>query len=344
MIIENGIFSWGEDEPTLRNINLRFKKNTLAAVVGSVGSGKSSLLSAFLGEMDKQSGRVNTVGDVAYVSQQAWIQNATLRDNILFGKPYDKKLYDKIIEACSLKPDLDMLPGGDQTEIGEKGINLSGGQKQRVSLARAVYNDAQVYFLDDPLSAVDSHVGKHIFEHVIGPNGILKKKTRVLVTHGITYLPQVDNIIVLKSGEVSEMGTYKELLNKKGDFADFLIQHLQEVNEDEAEDLDEIKNTLSESIGTEEIRQKLAARQRSRVSESVSETGSTTDRPSMNGSLARQLSVDSQGSLRRRKPIEDDVHLPARGEKLIEAEKTETGSVRMISEENCKHISEIFFR
>lgn len=111
------------------------------------------------------------------------------------------------------------------------GINLSGGQKQRVSLARAVYCDNDVYFLDDPLSAVDSHVGKHIFEHVIGPSGILKKKTRLLVTHGITYLPGVDNIIVLKDGHITETGTYKELLAKKGAFADFLLQHLNKVSD-----------------------------------------------------------------------------------------------------------------
>ncbi|KAJ8938899.1 hypothetical protein NQ318_007614 [Aromia moschata] len=175
----------------------------IEAIVGSVGTGKSSLLSAFLGEMDKVSGRVNTVGRIAYVSQQAWIQNATLRDNILFGKKFEKTLYQKVIEACALKADLDMLPGGDQTEIGEKGINLSGGQKQRVSLARAVYSNADIYFLDDPLSAVDSHVGKHIFDQVIGPKGMLKDKTTLLVTHGITYLPQTDNIFVLKNGEVT---------------------------------------------------------------------------------------------------------------------------------------------
>lgn len=121
LIIENGIFSWGED-PILKNINLRVQKNSLAAVVGSVGAGKSSLLSALLGEMERLNGRVNTVGSIAYVSQQAWIQNATLQDNILFGKAMDRKLYDKIIDACALKQDLDMLPGGDQTEIGEKGI------------------------------------------------------------------------------------------------------------------------------------------------------------------------------------------------------------------------------
>lgn len=157
LIIENGSFRWDEEETTLKNIDMRVEKNQLVAVVGAVGSGKSSLLSAYLGEMDKISGKVNRVGTVAYVPQQAWIQNATLKDNILFGRTYDRKRYEKVVEACALKADFDMLPAGDQTEIGEKGINLSGGQKQRVSLARAVYQDADIYFLDDPLSAVDSH-------------------------------------------------------------------------------------------------------------------------------------------------------------------------------------------
>ena len=118
------------------------------------------------------------------------------------------KLTFQVIDACALKPDLDILTGGDQTEIGEKGINLSGGQKQRVSLARAVYNNANVYLLDDPLSAVDSHVGKHIFEKVIGPKGALRKKTRVLVTHAISFLPEMDQIVVMKDGKISELGTY----------------------------------------------------------------------------------------------------------------------------------------
>lgn len=201
--------------------------------MGPVGSGKSSLISAFLGEMEKRSGRVNTVGKIAYVSQQAWIQNATLQDNIIFGKPLNLAFYNKVVEACALKPDFDMLPAGDQTEIGEKGINLSGGQKQRVSVARAVYAEADIYFLDDPLSAVDSHVGKHIFEKVIGPHGLLKGRTRVLVTHGITYLPQTDKIVVLKDGEVSEIGSYQELLDKKGDFSDFLMQHMNAEDETE---------------------------------------------------------------------------------------------------------------
>lgn len=281
--------------------------------------------------MDKIAGRVNTVGKVAYVPQQAWIQNATLQDNILFGRAMDRKLYDQVLQACALKQDLEILPGGDQTEIGEKGINLSGGQKQRVSLARAVYNDADIYFLDDPLSAVDSHVGKHIFEEVLGPKGILAKKTRVLVTHGITYLPEIDNIFVLKEGEISETGTYKELLAKKGAFADFLIQHLTEVNEEE-EDVEEIKAQI-ELLAGEELKAK--------VERAISETRARSDSlsDSHHGELTRQTStVSDSGSLRRRtsdkkssespqkaeKPIENGTA----NEKLIETEKAETGSVK----------------
>ncbi|XP_050076523.1 multidrug resistance-associated protein 1 isoform X2 [Anopheles maculipalpis] len=319
LLIENGVFSWGGEDTTLKNINVRVEKNQIVAIVGTVGSGKSSLLSAFLGEMDKISGRVNTLGRIAYVSQQAWIQNATLKDNILFGKPMDQRRYNRVIEACALKPDIEMLPGGDMTEIGEKGINLSGGQKQRVSLARAVYNDADVYFLDDPLSAVDSHVGKHIFEQVIGPTGLLAKKTRVLVTHGITYLPNTDKIYVLREGEVSESGTYQELMDKKGAFAEFLMQHLQEVNEEE-EDLDEIKQQLENSVGGEDLLNQLKRTNSKRSrSESTSETGSVKD-------ISRQNSTtDSNTSLRRR-TSEKVPDVPKT--KLIEQEKSETGSVK----------------
>lgn len=298
--------------------------------MGTVGSGKSSLISALLGEMDKISGRVNTVGKIAFVPQQAWIQNATLQDNILFGRSMDRARYERVIQACALKPDLEILPGGDQTEIGEKGINLSGGQKQRVSLARAVYNDADIYFLDDPLSAVDSHVGKHIFEQVLGPKGILAKKTRVLVTHGITYLPEVDNIFVLKDGEVSEQGTYKQLLDMKGAFAEFLIQHLTEVNV-ESEDLEEIKAQL-EVVASDELKAKLeraisATRARS-DSQSESESGKLTRQNS-------ETSGGSGGSLRRRNkssesPQKDEKSAQngAANQKLIETEKSETGSVK----------------
>lgn len=254
--IKNGSFSWGNGEMVLKNINMEVKQNTLCAIVGPVGSGKSSVIQAFLGEMDKLSGMVNTVGSIAYVPQQAWIQNATLRDNILFGKAYDRKRYNRVLHACALQTDIEILSAGDLTEIGEKGINLSGGQKQRVSLARAVYSDADLYFLDDPLSAVDPHVGKHIFEEVIGPNGLLAQKVRVLVTHGITFLPQVDNIYVIKSGEISESGTYQELLNKRGAFSDFLLQYLQEAT-DQIADLDEIKQQLESNLQSDELKDKI---------------------------------------------------------------------------------------
>uniref|UniRef100_A0A8C1FUZ7 Multidrug resistance-associated protein 1 n=1 Tax=Cyprinus carpio carpio TaxID=630221 RepID=A0A8C1FUZ7_CYPCA len=203
-------------------INVRVPEGAFVAVVGHVGSGKSSLLSALLGEMQKQEGSVSIKGSVAYVPQQAWIQNATLKDNILFGREAKDSWYEKVVEACALLPDLEVLPGGDLTEIGEKGVNLSGGQKQRVSVARAVYCNCAVYLLDDPLSAVDAHVGKHIFEKVIGPQGLLQGRTRVLVTHGLSFLPQADLILVMVDGEITEMGSYTELLGRQGAFAEFL--------------------------------------------------------------------------------------------------------------------------
>ncbi|VEN46622.1 unnamed protein product, partial [Callosobruchus maculatus] len=327
LIIENGTFSWGE-EPILRDINIRCERNSLVAIVGSVGSGKSSLISALLGEMYKLSGKVNTDGSIAYASQQAWIQNATLKDNILFGRPYNKTEYEKVVDACALRADFSMLPAGDQTEIGEKGINLSGGQKQRISLARAVYSNADIYLLDDPLSAVDSHVGKHIFENVIGPKGLLKDKTRILVTHSITYLPQTDKVIVLKDGVVSESGTYLELLDRKGAFSEFLLQHLNEEIVDD-EDLEEITDQLESTPLGEEVRR--ISRSKLRVSESISESGSERI---INGSYQRQMSIASQNSMRSLKKMTKSTELlkqdttKVKEGKLIEAEKAETGSVK----------------
>uniref|UniRef100_A0A8C9W2Y9 Multidrug resistance-associated protein 1 n=1 Tax=Scleropages formosus TaxID=113540 RepID=A0A8C9W2Y9_SCLFO len=208
--------------PFVCRINIRIPDGMLVAVVGHVGSGKSSLLSALLGEMQKQEGSVSIKGSVAYMPQQAWIQNKTLQDNILFGRELKESWYREVVEACALLPDLEMLSAGDKTEIGEKGVNLSGGQKQRVGLARALYCDCSLYLLDDPLSAVDAHVGKHIFDKVVGPQGILKNRTRILVTHGLSYLPQADLILVMVDGEITEMGSYMELLGRQGAFAEFL--------------------------------------------------------------------------------------------------------------------------
>uniref|UniRef100_A0A3P8P981 ATP-binding cassette, sub-family C (CFTR/MRP), member 2 n=1 Tax=Astatotilapia calliptera TaxID=8154 RepID=A0A3P8P981_ASTCA len=225
----DGSFAWEKDaKPLLKDVNLDIEPGRLVAVVGAVGSGKSSLMSALLGEMHSTKGFINIGGSLAFVPQQAWIQNATLKDNILFGSPHEEENFKKVIEACALAPDLELLPGGDLTEIGEKGINLSGGQKQRVSLARAVYSQADIYLLDDPLSAVDSHVGKHLFENVIGPNGLLKDKTRILVTHGISFLPYVDEIVVLENGVISEVGSYENLRASGGTFSKFLDTYATE--------------------------------------------------------------------------------------------------------------------
>ncbi|KAJ7306005.1 hypothetical protein JRQ81_010371 [Phrynocephalus forsythii] len=223
VVVTNATFSWSRsDPPSLQGITLSIPQRRLVAIVGQVGCGKSSLLSALLGEMEKREGLVSVQGSVAYVPQQAWIQNATLEQNVLFGREMKGTQYKKVLEACALLPDLELFPSGDQTEIGEKGVNLSGGQKQRVSLARAVYCNADVYLLDDPLSAVDAHVGKHIFERVIGPKGLLKSKTRILVTHGVSYLPLMDTIVVMTHGKISEVGSYQELLKQDGAFAEFL--------------------------------------------------------------------------------------------------------------------------
>ncbi|XP_037043484.1 multidrug resistance-associated protein 1-like [Bradysia coprophila] len=267
LLIEDGTFSWNDQEEILSSISMRVESGSLVAVVGNVGSGKSSLLSAFLGEMNKISGRVNTVGTKAYVPQQAWIQNCTLRANILFGNPHNEQRYQRVIEACALTADIEIFPDGDQTEIGEKGINLSGGQKQRISLARAVYHDADIYLLDDPLSAVDAHVGQHIFEKVIGPSGILASKTRVMVTHAINYLPKVDNIFVLENGKVCESASYTTLLKKKGTFAEFLLQHIQEANSDD-EEIDDLKLKISRLEGIDdELISRIMSRQSSQSSE-----------------------------------------------------------------------------
>ncbi|XP_065206733.1 multidrug resistance-associated protein 1-like isoform X2 [Planococcus citri] len=224
IVIKNGSFSWTEDAdvPTLKNLNIRIKESSIVSVIGSVGSGKSSLISALLGEMYKMEGYVNTKGKIAYVSQQAWILNATIKDNITLGTPVNQSLYEKALEACALETDLATMSDYDQTEIGEKGINLSGGQKQRISLARAICYDADIYLLDDPLSAVDSHIAKHIFQNVFGSNGVLKNKTRLLITHTTAFLSLTDFVIILENGSILESGTYQQLSKDSQHFNEFL--------------------------------------------------------------------------------------------------------------------------
>ncbi|KAK5808060.1 P-loop containing nucleoside triphosphate hydrolase protein [Linnemannia elongata] len=226
---ESGIESQGsihsEEKGTfgLKNIDLKIPRGQLVAIVGAVGSGKSSLLNALVGEMKKVSGTMSYGGTIGYCPQSAWIQNATVKDNILFGLPLDEARYQRVIKDCALERDIQILPDGDQTEIGERGINLSGGQKQRVNIARAVYYDADVVLLDDPLSAVDAHVGKYLFKNCI--LGALQGKTRVLVTHQLHVLPQVDYVICMKDGEIVERGTFHELMVNDGEFASLMKAH-----------------------------------------------------------------------------------------------------------------------
>ncbi|KFQ38458.1 Canalicular multispecific organic anion transporter 2, partial [Mesitornis unicolor] len=318
--VKNATFTWGKElKPSLKDINLLVPSGALVAVVGHVGCGKSSLVSALLGEMEKLEGEVAVKGSVAYVPQQAWIQNATLKDNILFGQAPNEQKYQNALEACALKTDLEVLPGGDQTEIGEKGINLSGGQRQRVSLARAVYSNSDIYLLDDPLSAVDSHVAKHIFDKVIGPDGVLKGKTRILVTHGIGFLPQVDHIVVLVDGRISEMGSYQDLLKQNKAFAEFLRNYA--LDEDIEEDGPTIQSAVSQSC--------------------LSTATICPFPPNDSFVLTRQLSViSSEGgecpnkmSTKRRvcekKPAEPPLPRKNPNEKLIQAETTETGTVKL---------------
>ncbi|KAF9959717.1 hypothetical protein BGZ72_008964 [Mortierella alpina] len=231
--------------PTLTDINLAIARGSLAAVVGRVGQGKTSLLNAIIGDMYRREGHVRVYGTMAYVAQQAWIVNATLKDNIVFGNVFDQAKYDHIIMACGLLPDIAMLPAGDQTEIGERGINLSGGQKQRVSLARAAYEDADVYLFDDPLSAVDAHVDQHLWQNLIGPNGLLKGKTRVLVTHAIHHLEQADQIVVIRDGKVSETGKYGALMANKDAFYQLLTDY--SVNQGKQRHNDETTGDVSNS-------------------------------------------------------------------------------------------------
>uniref|UniRef100_A0A8D0P8K8 ATP-binding cassette sub-family C member 5 n=1 Tax=Sus scrofa TaxID=9823 RepID=A0A8D0P8K8_PIG len=202
---------------TLYNIDLEIEEGKLVGICGSVGSGKTSLISSVLGQMTLLEGSIAVNGTFAYVAQQAWILNATLRDNILFGKEFDEERYNSVLNSCCLRPDLAILPNSDLTEIGERGANLSGGQRQRISLARALYSDRDIYILDDPLSALDAHVGNHIFNSAIQKH--LKSKTVLFITHQLQYLADCDEVIFMKEGCITERGTHEELMNLNGDYA-----------------------------------------------------------------------------------------------------------------------------
>ncbi|XP_042509454.1 ABC transporter C family member 3-like [Macadamia integrifolia] len=223
--IVNGNFSWNlhSPDPTLKDLNFRVYCGMRVAVCGSVGSGKSSLLSCILGEVPKLSGTIKLNGTKAYVAQSPWIQSGKIVDNILFGKVMDNERYEMILEACSLKKDLELYAFKDHTIIGERGVNLSGGQKQRIQIARALYHNADIYLLDDPFSAVDTHTGNHLFKECL--LGILGSKTVIYVTHQVEFLSSADLILVLKEGRITQAGTYKEILRSGTDFMELVGAH-----------------------------------------------------------------------------------------------------------------------
>ncbi|XP_059179062.1 multidrug resistance-associated protein 1-like [Physella acuta] len=217
--IEDASFSWSASgEALLKNITLKIQPGTLVAVIGEVGCGKSSLLSAIMGEMNTLAGTVNVNSNMAYAPQQAWIQNTTIRENITFGRVFESKSYNNILKACALMDEIDALKSRDMTDIREKGVNLSGGQKQRISLARAVYSQADIYLFDDPLGAVDSLVGQHIFQNVISNTGLLNRKTRILVTNQIHWLTKVDTVVLMTDGQIQFTGSFEELKSQNAEF------------------------------------------------------------------------------------------------------------------------------
>ncbi|XP_060872047.1 probable multidrug resistance-associated protein lethal(2)03659 isoform X2 [Metopolophium dirhodum] len=222
IVILNATAKWADDQNsnTLEKINLTARTGRLVAVVGSVGAGKSSLIHAILRELPLCEGRISVRGVVSYAPQDPWIFSGTLRQNILFGSPMDKERFKQVIHVCALKSDFEQFPLGDETIVGERGITLSGGQRARINLARAVYKQADIYLLDDPLSAVDVRVGKHLFEKCI--LDYLKAKTCILITHQVQYLSDVDQIVLMNNGKIITEGSYKNLKDSSFDIENLL--------------------------------------------------------------------------------------------------------------------------
>lgn len=197
----------------IRDIHLKVKPGELCAIVGQVGAGKSTLLQVILGELNLDSGSMKVHGSMSYASQEAWLFEGSIRSNIVFIEEFDEKRYKDVVKVCALERDFKLLPYGDSTIVGERGISLSGGQKARVNLARAIYKQADIYLLDDPLSAVDTHVGKHIFHECV--RRYLQDKICILVTHQLQYLKNVQNLVVMNQARVEIQGTFAELRKMK---------------------------------------------------------------------------------------------------------------------------------
>ncbi|XP_078427734.1 multidrug resistance-associated protein 5 isoform X2 [Wolffia australiana] len=310
--IKQGEFGWdpSSSRPTLSGIDLKVGKGMRVAVCGVVGSGKSSFLSCILGEIPKMSGEVRISGSAAYVSQSAWIQSGNIEENILFGSPMDKRRYKNVIHACSLKKDLELLLHGDQTIIGDRGINLSGGQKQRVQLARALYQDADIYLLDDPFSAVDAHTGSELFKEYILT--ALADKTVIFVTHQVEFLPSADLILVLKDGQVIQAGKYEDLLEAGTDFNALVTAHHEAI---EAMD---IESSREDSVDTAP---EPSYPSRKRLESNVSSLDSMNNVSSGNGPLTE---TKAQKEKKKKKKVKSS------RKQLVQEEERERGKISMM--------------
>nr|CAD7403346.1 unnamed protein product [Timema cristinae] len=244
--------SWNSGSPqnTLQNIDIQVEAGQLISVIGSVGSGKTSLLQVLLGELPLSKGTCFLKGKLSYACQDSWVFGSTIRQNIVFGSPFDQKRYDEVVAVCALLPDIEQFPQRDMTYIGERGITLSGGQKARINLARAIYKEADVYILDDPLSTVDTHVSKQLFEDCI--SSYLANKTRILVTHQLQYIKSSHNIILLKNGFIEMQGTFEYFQTCGVNYAQLLGVDLN--NEPEETGEEEKENNESQNGPTEFMR------------------------------------------------------------------------------------------
>jgi ABC-type multidrug transport system fused ATPase/permease subunit len=281
---------WNADvkEDTLKHIDLRAKRGTLIAIIGQVGSGKSSLLQAILGELPLSSGSINISGKISYACQEPWVFASTIRQNIVFGRPFDRKRYSEVIRVCALERDFKQFQYGDLTLVGERGSSLSGGQKARISLARAVYNEADIYLLDDPLSAVDTNVGKHLFNDCI--ISYLAKKTCILVTHQIQYLREADHVVILNDGATEAQGSFEELLGSHEDYAQLLS--LEESNSSSVEEKPEAERCDNGPVNN-------LLRRISRISNTKeSSDDKVTRRESVDVKLPINVEASSKGKLK----------------------------------------------
>ncbi|KAL8192682.1 hypothetical protein R6Q57_027492 [Mikania cordata] len=251
IFIDSASLSWDGNlvKPTLRKINLRARLGQKIAICGEVGSGKSTLLAGILGEVPIIEGTVRVYGSIAYVTQSAWIQTGSIRDNILFGSKMENRRYQETLEKCSLMKDLQLFPYGDLTEIGERGVNLSGGQKQRIQLARALYQDADIYLLDDPFSAVDAQTASSLFNEYVME--ALSRKTVLLVTHQVDFLPAFDSVLLMSDGEILAAAPYNQLMASCQEFKDLVNAHKETAG---AERLSEVTSSTRQIPSMKDIK------------------------------------------------------------------------------------------